>query len=489
MSAANLSERAKQGDTDAIAALLNQVLQAQNITTKVTIESPDLQVSLFATERADSPAAIAAIAEIIKNLQLPSIQRLTISWQPNEQDAPVWQQVFTLSEANFWQSAVQEVTQTHQKVMNSATQAGKAMVDTAAGLGVAAGKQTRQIFEQASESTGKAIAFLNHNPLLRYVTKLLRVDWLVGIIDRVDVVKAKAAVTQLQEKYPQEPPAQIAHRLMVEKSFYAGGMGLASSLVPGAGLATLGVDLMTTTLLQAEMVYQIAAAYGLDLADPARKGEVLAIFGIALGGDRALKAGLGALRTSPIMGKVGLGLLRATPIAGAVISASANAFMLYSLGYAACRFYEAQQNPLSSEETLAASQQENEAYQATAIAQQGILDQILIHVIVAGNPGKSWADILPELEPLQLSPASLEAIAAHLESPPPLEELLNQLNQDFAISLVAQCEKIAQINGETSPAEAKVIETIRQKLKVDFPEIKAVVERDRDAANRLSDPR
>jgi uncharacterized protein (DUF697 family) len=54
------------------------------------------------------------------------------------------------------------------------------------------------------------------------------------------------------------------------------------------------------------------------------KGEVLTIFGLALGGNRAIKAGLE--------------LLQNTPVAGAVIGASSNAVMLYTVGYAACRF-------------------------------------------------------------------------------------------------------------------------------------------------------
>lgn len=73
------------------------------------------------------------------------------------------------------------------------------------------------------------------------------------------------------------------------------------------------------------MVYQIAYAYGLNLQEPARKGEVLAIFGLALGSGCAIKAGLGFLRN--------------VPVAGAVIGASTNAATLYALGYAACRFY------------------------------------------------------------------------------------------------------------------------------------------------------
>lgn len=206
------------------------------------------------------------------------------------------------------------------------------------------------------------------------------------------------------------------------------------------------------------MIYQIACVYGLDLKDHARKGEVIAIFGLSLGGGQALKAGLGFLRN--------------IPVAGAVIGASTNAVTLYALGYAACRFYEAKINPLTSQATLAAAQAESEKYLEVAIAQEVVMDRILVHVVLAGNPGKTWEEILPELQTLNLSPASLEVIAANIKSPPSLDTLLSQFNRDFALPLLAQCEKIAQLDGITTPEEAKVIETITRKFGININSLK-----------------
>ncbi len=200
-------------------------------------------------------------------------------------------------------------------------------------------------------------------------------------MDQVDIVKAETQVRKLQQQYPHEQASEIAHRLMLEKSLYVGGSGLASSLVPGFAAALLAVDLAATTAMQAEMVYQIACAYGLNLQEPARKGEVIAIFGLALGGGCAIKAGLGFLRN--------------VPVAGAVIGASTNAATLYALGYAACRFYEAKVNLLTNEAAIAATHAQSEEYLKAAITQQVVMDQILVHVVLASNPGKTWEQILP----------------------------------------------------------------------------------------------
>jgi uncharacterized protein (DUF697 family) len=322
---------------------------------------------------------------------------------------------------------------------NNASQAGKTAVQTAVGVGGTAAKHTYQILSQITQ-------FVAGAPILRKV------------VDQVDLVKVEDSVKKLKQKYPNETPRQIAHRFMVEKAIYAGSTGLVTSLVPGAAAALFVVDLTATSALQAEMVYQIAAAYGLDLRDPARKGEVLTIFGLALGGNRAIKAGLE--------------LLQNTPVAGAVIGASSNAVMLYTVGYAACRFYEAKLDSQATEATLAASKEASEDYLKTAIAQQIIMDQILVHVISAGNPEKSWEGILPELEALNISPASLAVIKTNIKSPPSLDQLLAQLNRDFAMPLLAQCERVVQRDGVTTAEEAKVIEKISQKFEINLNAMK-----------------
>lgn len=327
-----------------------------------------------------------------------------------------------------------------------AIQAGQGVVGTAAGVAGA----IKDAAVQAPQGVRHLLDLVSNSPQLRWATKALPVGWLAKFIDRVDVDKAEAEVRRLQQKHPEEKPSQIAHRLMVDKALRAGRSGLASSLVPGFAAALLALDLAATTTLQAEMVYQIACVYGLDIREPARKSEVLAIFGLSLGGGYAAKAGFGFLRN--------------VPVAGAVIGASTNAAMLYTLGYAACRFYEAKLNPLTSEATVVASQAESEKYLESALTQEVIMDQILIHVVLAGHPGKTWEQILPELQTLHLSPASLEAIAAHSKSPPPIETLLDQIDQDFAVPLLAQCHKIAHSDQVITPEEAKVIETITKKF-------------------------
>ncbi|MCY7274326.1 MAG: hypothetical protein LH702_11435, partial [Phormidesmis sp. CAN_BIN44] len=205
--------------------------------------------------------------------------------------------------------------------------------------------------------------------------------------------------------------------------------------------------------------YEIAAAYGLDLHDPARRGEVLAIFGLALGGANAVKAGLGFLRN--------------VPLAGTLIGASTNATVLYSVGYAASRFYEAKLNADSAEpttETLKTIQQESEQYLNAAIAQQTVMDQVLAHMVLASYSNKTWENILPELKTLQLDPNSLKTIETNLRTPQPLDQVLQQLDCDFAVPLFVQCKRLAERNRTLSDAENEILNAIASRCKSQLSE-------------------
>ncbi len=92
------------------------------------------------------------------------------------------------------------------------------------------------------------------------------------------------------------------------------------------------------------------------------------------------------------------------------------------------------------------------------------------------HPEKSWSEILPSLQALNLNPTSMQAIASNIKSPQPFDTLLNQLNRDFAFPLLAQCYRIAQMDGVTNAAErARVMKAIATKFDIDLNSIKSAV--------------
>lgn len=183
-----------------------------------------------------------------------------------------------------------------------------------------------RLVEEGTENIGKFVTPIAENPFIKFAAKVPGINLLLAGLGQVDLDKAQNEVEKLRQEYPLETPEQLAHRIIVDTSLKAGGIGLLTNFVPPLALTLFAVDIAAITALQAEMIYRIAAVYGFSLKDPTRRGEVLAIFGLSLGGSGVLK--------------FGLGFVELLPVVGAVVGASNDAALLYSLGFVACRFYE-----------------------------------------------------------------------------------------------------------------------------------------------------
>ena len=213
------------------------------------------------------------------------------------------------------------------KVASAAVQvAADTLTNTTVTVGKTVVPATQQFVEQGTETVGKIVTPIAENPLIKYATKVPGINVLLAALGQVDVENAQNEVDKLRQQYPLETPEQLAHRIIVDTAVKAGGVGLISNFIPPLALTLFAVDLAAVTALQAEMVYRIAAAYGFSLTDPTRRGEVLAIFGLSVGGSGVLKGGLSFVELLPVI--------------GAAVGASSNAALIYSLGYITCRFYE-----------------------------------------------------------------------------------------------------------------------------------------------------
>lgn len=230
-------------------------------------------------------------------------------------------------------TATQVATSAAKLASNAAQVVAESITGTTIVVGKTIGPTAQQFVEQGTETVGKIVTPIAENPLVKYAAKVPGINWLLSALGQVDVDLAQQEVDKLRQEYPLESPDQLAHRIMVDTALKAGGIGLLTNFIPPLALTLFAVDLAAITALQAEMIYRIAAAYGFSLKDPARRGEVLAIFGLSVGGSGTLK--------------LGLGLVELLPGVGAVVGASSNAALLYSLGYAACRFYEAKKGSIA----------------------------------------------------------------------------------------------------------------------------------------------
>ena len=307
--------------------------------------------------------------------------------------------------------------------------------------------EAQKILEKTTVSTGQTLEWIASNPILKSADNIIGLDWLMTLLGKVDTVEVQATVEQVRSQYPNETPNQIAHRLIVQKALSGGRLGLLTNIIPPVAALFLGIELIATTKLQTEMVYEIAAAYGLDLEKPARRGEVLAIFGLSLGADVL---------------KTGFNLVEIIPGIGAVIGASTNAAMLYVLGQTACRFYEGK----TSQTEIASMQQKTDIDWQIALHQSKVMDRILAHMLQVSYPEPDWSEILPKIK--QISPSSVTTIAVNLEQPQDLSALLEQLIPEFAPLTLKRCYDIAKSNGAITLEEQEILSQIAIKFNLDL---------------------
>ncbi|PZV14884.1 MAG: hypothetical protein DCF22_08095 [Leptolyngbya sp.] len=229
-------------------------------------------------------------------------------------------------ETNDWQQT-QAVMQQFQATIASA----------ASNIEAAIASPLQEMVEQGTETIGNIVTPIAENPLVKYATKLPGISWLMAALGQVNAETVAQDVTALQQQYPLETPQQLAQRVVADSAFRAARIGLITNILPPFALMLLAVDIAAVTALQAKMVYRIAAIYGFSLKEPARRGEVLGLWGLSMGGSSVLKAGLSVVEVIPFL--------------GAAVGIASNAALLQSLGYVAIQFYEKKQAAMSEVST------------------------------------------------------------------------------------------------------------------------------------------
>ncbi|MBW4580921.1 MAG: DUF697 domain-containing protein [Tildeniella nuda ZEHNDER 1965/U140] len=218
-----------------------------------------------------------------------------------------------------------------------ARQTSQAIADTLKDASTAAGEtfgnSLHHFVAQGTETVGKVVTPIATSPFIKFATKVPGVSWLMAALGQVDVDAVQRDVAELRLKYPLDRDDELAQRVIADTAWKAAGIGLATNFIPPLALMLFAVDFGAIAALQAEMIYRIATIYGFSSIDPTRRGEVLTLWGLSMGGSEAVK--------------VGLSVVELVPVLGAAVGSAGNAAILYGLGAAACRFYEAKRRSMS----------------------------------------------------------------------------------------------------------------------------------------------
>jgi uncharacterized protein (DUF697 family) len=187
-------------------------------------------------------------------------------------------------------------------------------------------QEAHNFVERGTEQLGRAVTPFVENPIFNSVTQLPMLRWFAAALGQVDVDRVNRDVQQLRQQHPQKTRSELSQQLIQEATLKAAGIGLATNILPPVAAILFAVDIAALSSLQAEMIFRIAAIYDLPLKDNARRGEVLTIYGLSFGGTSLIKTGLSVAELIPGV--------------GAVIGASSDAALLFTLGQAVARFYE-----------------------------------------------------------------------------------------------------------------------------------------------------
>ena len=100
-SKSNITSLAKQGNPNAIAALMNQSLQPKGITAKVALKDGCLQVMLESTQVPSQTSLVAFIKKGVTSLGILSVERVKVYGKQSGEEFPAWNQEFELVEQNI----------------------------------------------------------------------------------------------------------------------------------------------------------------------------------------------------------------------------------------------------------------------------------------------------------------------------------------------------------------------------------------------------
>lgn len=163
-------------------------------------------------------------------------------------------------------------------------------------------------------------------------------------------------VAALREKMPEATNQALIDKLIYDKCVQtatSGAVTAGTGLIPGIGPAlalTFGVatDIGVTFKLQAELVLEIAAVYGVEISDEEKRTILLGVTGVNMGSDFAARHIGRVVATKATKLLAGKAATKAIPYLGVAASAGLNIALTYAVGQRAIEYFAQDERELQT---------------------------------------------------------------------------------------------------------------------------------------------
>jgi uncharacterized protein (DUF697 family) len=349
--------------------------------------------------------------------------------------------------------------------------------------------------EKGGKLVGGILNYLNTSEIYNLLAERFGINWFFNRVVSVDIEKTRKQVEKFRTKYPDDTPEKLVDRLTKHKAFYTATIGFTSGLVPG-NIPALLFDFVTTIGAQAELIYEIALVYGMDLEDETRKGEVLTLIALGAGSTKTAEATLKLAMdiSSKKMGSLlAEKMIRAfsvvvgekiakrffakmIPVLGGVIGATLNASMIMLTGRGAKAYYEAVINKqlvfagtLPEELRQIYNKKDLHPRIKTEIRDLLII-RILIYLLYQANYTTEYIQqtIFEQYPEVRNDPQIEEYVINEINNSSYSEELIDKLDRPAASIVITKSILVITSSGDLTDFHREFLRNIAQKFDIPF---------------------
>lgn len=230
------------------------------------------------------------------------------------------------SAAEIKQGVAKSAKDLGQGTIERSKEVAKSATEVAQGVTKSAIEQGKAVKQEATQFIGKKLQ-TNQESISKKLeeNQIAKEASVKAYLKEIDLNEVEEIADEICDKYPSETPEKLSQRLIRQQVVRVSKNSVVTTVIPGKIAETVGIDYMAIALMEAEIIFQIAAVYGFDPRLAIRRKEAYAII------DR--------VRRSTRSGRIATSVTQTIPIARGIFFIGTDAVLVYLVGDTARQFY------------------------------------------------------------------------------------------------------------------------------------------------------